>query len=57
MLCRPRSSPIHVIILVLLLAVSTAAFGQRAQSKQLSESVRKISPYLADEIGFLRDNP
>ena len=57
MLCRQRSSPIQLVLLVLLLAGSTASFGQRAQSRQLSESARKISPYLADEIGFLRDNP
>jgi serine protease AprX len=54
---RQRSSPIQLVLVVLLLAVSTSAFGQRARSKQLSESARKISPYLADEIGFLRDNP
>ena len=57
MLCRQRSSPIQLVLLVLLLAGSTASFGQRARSRQLSESARKISPYLADEIGFLRDNP
>ena len=57
MLGRQRSSPIQLVIVVLLLASSTAVFSQRARSKQLSESAGKISPYLADEIGFLRDNP
>ena len=57
MLWRQRSSPIQLVLVALLLAVSTAALGQRARSGQLSESARKTSSYLADEIGFLRDNP
>ena len=57
MLWRRRSSPILLVFISLLLAVSTAAFGQRARSRLPSESGRKISPYLGDEIGFLRNNP
>ena len=57
MLSRQRSTPNLLVFIALLLAVSTAAFGQSARSKQPSESTRKISRYLGDEIGFLRNNP
>ena len=59
MLRGKRSSPIQLVLVLvaLLLTGSTAALGQRARSRQLSESARKTSSYLADEIGFLRDNP
>ena len=58
MLRGKRSSPVQlVLVALLLLAVCTAAVGQRARSRQLSESARKTSSYLADEIGFLRNNP
>ena len=57
MLSRRPSRPILLVLVALLLAVSTAAFGHSARSKQPSESTRKISRYLGDEIGFLRNNP
>ena len=57
MLSRRRSSPTLLVFIALLLAVSTAAFGQSSRSKQPPESARKISRYLGDEIGFLRNHP
>ena len=57
MLWRQRSSPIQIVLIALLLAGSTAAFGQRGRSGRISEPAHKTSSYLADEIGFLRDNP